>query len=100
MGAGVNMRNALRLDVCASGLRLGMSKLLGPGLRDIFVPWSDIEVAPKTEFMWKGAELRFGRPSVGRLVIAASLADQLAERASALARAPSPSRLRKRPVVI
>jgi hypothetical protein len=39
MGLGVRMNHILKISVCPSGLRIGMSRVFGPFCRDFFVPW-------------------------------------------------------------
>src|SRR5262245_18687020 len=38
----VNFRFCLRLDACPGGLRVGVTRLLGPFQRPFLVPWSEI----------------------------------------------------------
>ena len=82
MGLGVGMHGILTLSVCASGLRVGMTRIFGPFCRDFFVPWEEIVVTRKTLIVWPVAELRFGMPAVGKLRIAGYVADRLARAAS------------------
>lgn len=79
MGPGVSMRGILNIDVCPSGLRLGMMKLFGPFCRNIFVPWNEIKIERKKWFLfWNGARLQFGSPAVGNLTLFEHTADRLA----------------------
>jgi len=82
MGFGVNMRSVLRLDVCASGLRVGIARLLGPFCRDFFVPWEDLRVTRRKTLFWTGVRLEFGCPTVSSLTISTPVADQLARAAA------------------
>jgi hypothetical protein len=74
----VGMHSVLTISVCPGGLRLAMTRLLGPFNRNIFVPWDKIEVIRKDRFLWKSAQLRFGQPAIGALTIPAEVADCLA----------------------
>jgi len=76
MGVGVHMRGLLRLDVCPSGLRVGILRIFGVFNRDFFVPWSEIRIERKDRYFWKLARLRLG--NVGNLTIFAHVADRLA----------------------
>lgn len=80
----VGASNILRLSVCPSGLRVGILWLFGPFCRDFLVPWPEITVRRRNRILWKSAELKFGRPSAGRLVLASHVADQLARAAGDL----------------
>lgn len=72
------LRGVLTLSACPTGLRLSIMKVFAPFARDVFVPWSEIEVTRKDWFLGKVAELKLGRPASGSLTIAASTADALA----------------------
>jgi hypothetical protein len=56
----VSMSSILRLEVCASGLRIGIWKLFGPFSRDFLVPWNEIHVERKNGILWGTAKLTFG----------------------------------------
>jgi len=79
MGLGVSMRGILTLDVCASGLRVGIMRLFGPFSRAFLVPWNEISVIRTTAFFMPIAKLRFD--GVGSLSIPANVADRLAHAA-------------------
>jgi hypothetical protein len=79
MGIGVNYKNVLTLSPCPSGLRVGVMKFFGPFTRDFLVPWRDIKVKRSRVFWLDVAELAFGPH--GKLTIAASVADRLAQAA-------------------
>lgn len=81
MGPGINLGGVLRLSVCPSGLRLGISPLLGPFSKDFLVPWGDISVSRRKALFWRIARLQFGAPRVGVLTLRAGIADTLAEAA-------------------
>jgi hypothetical protein len=78
---GFNMPGILRLSVCPSGLRVGITRLFGPFCRDFFVPWRDINITRKKALFRSVAELQFGRPSIGRLTVSAHVANRLAHAA-------------------
>jgi hypothetical protein len=58
--SGVSMKGILRLETCDSGLRVGIWKMFGPFNRDFFVPWNEISVERKNQFIWKVAKLNLG----------------------------------------
>lgn len=72
---GVGIRGALRLSVCASGLRIGLMRLLGPFCRDFLVPWQSISITRKDRVLWRTATLDLGS---GRLRLPSEVADRLA----------------------
>jgi hypothetical protein len=82
MGFGVRLRGILKINVCPSGLRIGITRIFGIFSRDFLVPWEEIRVKRKDRFLWQAAELRFGNPAVGKLSIRAHVADRLARSAS------------------
>lgn len=53
-------------------------KIFGIFSRDFFVPWDALSVVREDRFLWQSAELRFGNPLIGKLRIAANIADRLA----------------------
>jgi hypothetical protein len=77
----VSMRGILKLSVCASGLRIGIMRILGPFCRDFLVPWNEITVTRSDRILWKVAKLSFGQPSNGNLKIFAEVADRMARAA-------------------
>jgi hypothetical protein len=81
MGFGVSLNNVLRLSACPSGLRVGIFRLFGPFSRDFFVPWEVISITRRKYFFAHVAELQFGTPPNGTLVLQAKLADKLAQAA-------------------
>jgi hypothetical protein len=84
MGVGVRMNGLLRLSVCQSGLRIGMMRVFGPFCRDFFVPWEAISISRRTLFFQPLAELRFGNPSHGKLILRNHVANRLAQAAPGL----------------
>jgi hypothetical protein len=79
MGMGVNLRGVLTLDVCPSGLPVGIMRAFGPFSRAFLVPWSDISFVRKTMFFTPIARLRLG--NAGSLTIPATVADRMASAA-------------------
>jgi hypothetical protein len=82
----VAMNGLLTLSVCPSGLRVGMTKILGVRLfglfqRDFLVPWHEFSVLRKKGLFGRSARLDFGRPPLGNLTIEADVADRLARAA-------------------
>jgi hypothetical protein len=81
MGAGVHMGGVLSLSVCPSGLRVGISKLLGPFCGDFLVPWGELSAHPKKAMFVSLVALEFAAPPVGRLDIRPDTAQRLARAA-------------------
>jgi hypothetical protein len=79
----VGMRSILNLDVCPSGLRVGMMRLFGVFCRDFFVPWDQISVVRNDRLFWREAKLVFGQPANGSLKLQAEVANRLARAAGA-----------------
>jgi hypothetical protein len=78
MGSGVQMRRILNLSACHGGLRIGILRIFGLMSKDFFVPWEVITITRRKNYFQLLAELNFGTPSKGRLVIPAHVANQLA----------------------
>ena len=91
------MGGILRLSVCPSGLRVGMVRIFGIFSKDFLVPWQAISVTRRKSFFLPVAELNFGTPSNGRLVIPTHVANRLAHaaRESWPERGPVPVESRK-----
>ena len=81
MGSTVSMRSVLWLSACESGLRVGILKIFGIFCKDFFVPWNALAVTRGRSLFFHTVELRFGSPSMGRLLISERDADQLAKAA-------------------
>jgi hypothetical protein len=45
------LNGLLRIDVCPSGLRLALNRIMVPLAHPLFVPWGDIEIRHKRAFM-------------------------------------------------
>jgi hypothetical protein len=78
MGRRVAINGVLTLSACPSGLRIGIVRLFGPFSRPFLVPWKEITVTRRAGFFRNVAELRFGDPAIGRLVITDRIANRLA----------------------
>ncbi len=79
MMGGVSLRNCMRLEACPSGLRISVSRLLGPFQRPFFVPWSTIAVR-RGKLLFGGAyRLGLGTPEVGALTLGEGTTARLAE---------------------
>ncbi len=81
MGRGVQMNHVLNFGVCPSGLRIGVLRIFGPFCRNIFVPWESISVERRKYFFIPIAELQFGTPANGKLMLAEYVANRLAKSA-------------------
>lgn len=74
----VNFKHCLRLDVCPTGLRVAVTRLLGPFQRPFFVPWSNI-AAERGKFLFGTFyRLNFGVPAVGALSLHVGAAQKIA----------------------
>jgi hypothetical protein len=73
----VELRGALSLAACPSGLRLAMSRWLGPFNKPFFVPWDEIAAEPRKVFLGHMMRLGFGHPEVGALVIRTDVWERL-----------------------
>jgi hypothetical protein len=73
-----NFGSSLTLDICPTGLRVGVLRLLGPFQRPFFVPWPDIETRRRRLLFRDYCELRFGRPWIGRLILPRRTAARIA----------------------
>ncbi|MFC4256042.1 hypothetical protein GRI97_12065 [Altererythrobacter xixiisoli] len=78
MGFGVAFSRALTLTAGPDGIGISVSRLLGPFLRPVTIPWHAITAERRHMFMAQGVRLTFGRPEVGTLTIHARSWDQLA----------------------
>ena len=75
--AGGMSTGAMKIAVCANGLRIGVSRVVGPYF---FVPWRDIQVVRRPG-PWPTVELQFGDPPTGGLKMDAFVANRLARAA-------------------
>jgi hypothetical protein len=74
----VNFKHCLRLDICPTGLRVAVFKLLGPFQRPFFVPWSSI-TAERGRFLFGTYyRLNFGTPPVGALSLHTGVVQKIA----------------------
>lgn len=76
-----NFGSCLTLDVCATGLRVSVLRMLGPFQRPFFVPWSSIRVSRRRILFRRFYELSFGTPAQGNLL----LLERTGQRIAALA---------------
>lgn len=77
MGFGVAFSRVLTLTAGPAGIGISVSRLLGPFLRPVTVPWPAITAERRHMFMAQGVRLTFGQPEVGTLTIHARSWDQL-----------------------
>lgn len=75
----VNFKYCLKLDACPTGLRVGVTRLLGPFQRSFFVPWSAIAVRRGTMLFAILYRLDFGTPVISTLSLHRDMAQKLAE---------------------
>jgi hypothetical protein len=76
-----NFGSCLMLDICVTGLRVSVLRLLGPFQRPFFVPWSQISVV-RRRILFRGfCELSFGTPAEGKLLLLERTARRIAGRA-------------------
>lgn len=61
MGVGVNFNRCLRLDICTSGLRVAVPRILGPFSRPFLVPWSEIAANREKVLFGMLVRLTFGQ---------------------------------------
>ncbi len=73
-------KSLLRLEACPLGLRVGMTRLIGPFHRSFEVPWGEIAAEPTTPFHVPRVLLRFGTPEAGTLAIPETAWQQLSAR--------------------
>jgi hypothetical protein len=75
-----NFGSCLTLDICATGLRVSVLRLLGPFQRPFFVPWSRISVSRRRILFRSFCELSFGMPAEGNLLLRERTARRIAAR--------------------
>ncbi len=73
-------KSVLRLDACPLGLRVGMTRLIGPFHRSFEVPWGEISAEPGSFFHVERVRLHLGMPEAGTLSIPAAAWQQLSAR--------------------
>jgi hypothetical protein len=76
-----NFASCLMLEICATGLRISLLRLLGPFQRPFFVPWSSIRVGRRRILFRHFYELSFGTPAAGNLLLTERTAERIAARA-------------------
>jgi hypothetical protein len=75
-----NFGSCLTLDVCPTGLRVRVLRLLGPFLRPFFVPWASIATRRRRILFREFCEFGFGEPRVGSLLLPLRTAERIAAR--------------------
>lgn len=65
----VGYNNCLRFEICATGLRVSMMRLLGPFRKPFFVPWGLIGAKRSKIFLVKYVVLTFGMRGEGGMAI-------------------------------
>lgn len=78
MGLGINLGFALNLDVCPTGLRFSLLRILGPFQRPFFVPWDEIVAERRDMLFVKAVRLSLGRTRPGHIRISAWAFDRIA----------------------
>lgn len=73
----VNYNNCVNLVAARTGLHLAAVLFLRLGHRDLFLPWSDLEVKRTRGFILENVELRARKAPQVRIRIPRRLADQL-----------------------
>jgi len=77
MGA-VNYSTCLWLDICPTGLRVSVLRLLGPFQKPFLVPWNQIRVEPGFDLLIKAVRLSFGLRGEGSMTISRRTFDRIA----------------------
>ncbi len=75
---GVNFGNCLRFDICATGLRVTIPKLLGPFRKPFFVPWGQISAKPSKFGFFRYVTLTFGSRGEGSMAVRERAFEQMA----------------------
>ncbi|MDG2003476.1 MAG: hypothetical protein P8J20_09110 [Novosphingobium sp.] len=65
----VGYNNCLRFEICATGLRISVMRLLGPFQRPFFVPWGQIKAQRRSRLFFKSVELNFGMRGEGKMAV-------------------------------
>ena len=74
----VNFKHCLRLDICPTGLRVAVFKLLGPFQHPFFVPWSSITPERGRFLFGTCYRLNFGTPAIGALSLHTGVVQKIA----------------------
>jgi hypothetical protein len=75
----VNFKYCLKLDVCPGGLRVSVTRLLGPFQRPFYVPWSSINIERGKMLFSSTYRLHLGSPVISTLTLYHTTAQKLAE---------------------
>ena len=65
----VSYNNCLRFDMCPTGLRISVFRLIGPFQKPLFVPWGQIKPETQRAFFVKHVALVIGYMGEGSLAI-------------------------------
>jgi hypothetical protein len=74
----VRFNNSLRLDICAGGLRIAVSRFLGPFQRPIYVPWASVTAQRRKVIFGEVWRFGFGLPETGSLTLPSATAERIA----------------------
>lgn len=74
----VNYSSCLWLDICPTGLRVSVLRLLGPFQKPFFVPWNQIRAEPGFDLLIKAVRLTFGPRGEGNVTISRGTFDRIA----------------------
>lgn len=74
----VNFNNCMRFEICATGLRIAVFRLLGPFLKPLFVPWGQINAERANSPFMKLVTLNLGSQSEGTMIIREKTFDRIA----------------------
>lgn len=75
---GVNYNNCLRFEICVTGLRIAVFRLLGPFQKPLFVPWGQISAERANSPFFKIVSLNLGMRSEGTMIIRQRTFDRIA----------------------
>lgn len=75
---GVNYGHCLTLEVCRTGLRAKVWRLIGPFSAPFLVPWKQITVRPRRFLFWRYYRLALGQPVQGHLSLSRRAAERVA----------------------
>ena len=75
---GVQFGNCLVVEVCATGMRVKVWKVLGLFVEPFYVPWISIRAHTDRFLFFRLVRLQFGDPEVGRLALTRGMARKIA----------------------
>lgn len=76
---GVNFKNCLAFEVCPTGLRISLMRILGPFRKPLFVPWSQIRAVREKLAFFNYVRLTLGMGQEGSLAIHAQAFERIAQ---------------------